>query len=418
MLTGVTSAAVTLEGMLRVEARGWSRAAFGAWEERRPWEAIRRPGPDGLPEPVPDGRAAWRLQPWAGAIEYRLDHDGFRAGGIPEPASATCHVLALGDSHTFGYGVTVDEAWPSITAALLPRVAVVNAGLCGGSLAAEQAWLPRAMAAVHPHVVVFAVTPWSLRDDPEAPEQHSLDGRWPRLERYWLRLAARSALVDRASRLVLGYLAAVVGWPPPAPVLWELGPLVESPPAFHARWRGIHARLADMVRIARRGGAEPILLFIPLDLQVSTARNVLYRDGRLPYVTHGFVDRDYTRDDRYPRALAKSAGRLHVGLIDATATLRVTATESFLPDDYHLAPVGHARIATLMVAPLADACAELPREVRSPAMLDGPGSVRPAAVVAPPAPPVGPSARRVAGARAGAGAPSPHRGARPATRGA
>ena len=45
-------------------------------------------------------------------------------------------------------------------------------------------------------------------------------------------------------------------------------------------------------------GAAPLVLFVPLDVQVSAARNALYRDGRLPYRTHGFVDRDYTRDAR------------------------------------------------------------------------------------------------------------------------
>ena len=52
ILVGMLVAVVTLEALLRIEARGLSPAALGLWEERRPWEAIRRPGPDGEPRPV------------------------------------------------------------------------------------------------------------------------------------------------------------------------------------------------------------------------------------------------------------------------------------------------------------------------------------------------------------------------------
>ena len=360
LLLGMVTAVVTLEVALRVGARGWSRSAFGPWEERRPWEAIRRPGPDGLPRPVPGGVAAWRIQPWHQPIEYRLDSHGFRTGGMASPSASRCRVLALGDSHTFGYGVTGDEAWPAVLETRFAHLTVVNAGLCGSGIAAEQAWLPAAMADANPRVVILAVTPWSLRDDPEPPEEHLIDPRWPRLDGYLRRVTRYSAVADRVSRIVFQRLTALAGWPPPASVLWELGPLSEPPQAFHARWRGMHARLAQMVRAVRVRGATPLVLFIPLDLQVSAARNVLYRTGRLPYLTHGFVDRDYTHDDRYVRALAKTAVRLRIAFVDATPALQEDSRANFLADDYHLAPLGHARIAALMAEPIADACAEVP----------------------------------------------------------
>src|SRR6185369_9878206 len=164
--------------------------------------------------------------------------------------------------------------------------------------------------------------------------------------------------------------ARAFGWPPPAPVLWELVPLVEPPPAFHARWRGVHARLAHMVAEVRQRGATPIVLFVPLDVQVSAARNDLYRAGRLPYRTHGFVDRDYTRDDRYVHALDKTVARLRVSFVDSTEILRALAPGGFLADDYHLAADGHAHVAALMAAPVAQACADAPTvlEVRAPAL--------------------------------------------------
>jgi GDSL-like lipase/acylhydrolase family protein len=367
LLVGTLAGGLTLELLLRVGARGWSAAAFGPWEERRPWEAIRQLGPDGEPRPVPGGHASWRLQPWAQPIEYRLDQHGFRAAHGPASAGAPCRVLALGDSHTFGYGVGAEQAWPAMLESMLVRANVANAGLCGSGIAAEQAWLPDALAASHAQVVVIAVTPWSLREDPEPPEQHELDAHWPRTEAYFRRITRSSAVADRMSRLLLQHTSALIGWPPPAPVLWELAPLVEAPATFHARWAGVHARLARMVELVRRRGATPLVLFVPLDVQVSAARNELYRDGRLPYRTHGFVDRDYTRDDRYLRALDKSATKLRVRFLDATPMLRALAPAGFLPDSYHLAVEGHAHLAALLASPVAEACAASPAIVEAAA---------------------------------------------------
>ena len=152
MLVGALAGGLTLEVLLRIGARGWSAAAFGPWEERRPWEAIRQPGPDGDPRPVPGGHASWRLQPWARPIEYRLDQHGFRAARGPTGGSAPCHVLALGDSHTFGYGVGAEQAWPAMLESMLTRVNVANAGICGSGIAAEQAWLPDALAAARAEI--------------------------------------------------------------------------------------------------------------------------------------------------------------------------------------------------------------------------------------------------------------------------
>src|SRR6185295_12702835 len=113
------------------------------------------------------------------------------------------------------------------------------------------------------------------------------DRLWLRLEPRIRRAARISAVVERASRFVLPRLSATVGWPPPAEVLWELVPLREPAPAFERRWLGTRALLTAMLERVRAEGAQPILLFVPLDLQVSRARNRLYRDGALANPTHG-----------------------------------------------------------------------------------------------------------------------------------
>ena len=376
---GCFVACVAFEAQMRIAARGFSSAALGQWEERRPWDAIKRTGPDGIAHPIAGGRAAWRLQPWLPPVEYRLDGNGFRTGdgsltrksrsaSSAGTLASPCRVVALGDSHTFGYGIDALEAWPAVVEAMLPSAIVSNASVCGSGIAVSQAWLPDALAAVRPHVAVLAVTPWSLREDVEAPEIHELDARFPRAEAYLRHITRYSAVADRVARELLLRSASWFGWPPPAPVLWELVPLLEPRIRFHERWRGVHARLAEMVQLVRRRGAMPIVMFIPLDLQVSSARNELYRTGRLPYRTHGFVDRDYTRDDRHVHALEKTTARLEVAFVDATPVLRTLGPAAFLADSYHLSVDGHAHLAALMSGPLAEACTEAPSKIEAAAL--------------------------------------------------
>jgi len=361
----VVAAALGGEAGYRIAVYGPSRAALGPWIDRRPWEAIRTFDDGGLMRPVKGGRAVWRLQPGEPEIEYRLDARGFRVASTREHAAAAsgCRVLALGDSHTFGYGVAATQAWPAQLETALDasgaRAIVTNGGLCGSGVVAQRAWLDDALAETHPHVVVLAVTPWSLRLDldPPPPSLASAgDHLWPRVETWLRRLARHSALVERGSRLALHGLAASVGWPPPAEVLWELVPLAEPPAAFVTRWTGVAPVVDAMVRRARAQGAAPIVLFVPLDVQVSASRNRLYRDERLPYPTYGFADVDYAHDDRYRAALAALAAEAHVVVLDATDTLRRAAESSFLADDYHLAAAGHVRVAALMAPAVAAAC--------------------------------------------------------------
>lgn len=354
-----------LEIALRVEARGLSPGALGRWEDRQAWEAIRRFTADGNPRPIPNGAAAWRLQPWNETIEYRLDVNGFRAPA-PRIVADGCRAVALGDSQTFGYGVRGRHAWPTAVTSLFAAggapLSVTNAGICGSTVAAQAAWLPAALDVVRPHVVVVAVTPWSLRLDPDPPARH----RGPmerRLGTYWRRLEHRSAVVERASRLAARHLTRWIGWPAPSEVLWELQPLTEPMASFRRRWRGVDSVLAGMVRQVRLAGAEPLLLYLPLDLQLSRGRNRLYREGRLPYPTHGFADVDYTSDARYERGLTKTMRRLRVRHVHAGAMLRHVAAQAFLPDAYHLSPIGHAHVAALVAPWLIAACEERPTQV-------------------------------------------------------
>jgi O-antigen/teichoic acid export membrane protein/lysophospholipase L1-like esterase len=352
---------LAVEVGLRVTARGVSRAALEPWAERRAWQAVRELRADVAPWPVSSGRAAWRLQPWADRIEYRLDADGFRiaaaAPRIPRPA---CAIAVVGDATVFGYGVAAADALPAqLEAELAARrvtARVANAGLCGSNVVHLRSWLDTVLARARPDVVVLVVTPWSLRRD--APVHDGARGTRVRaaLARTLRRLARWSAVTERGGWYASHLASRCLGWPAGSVVAWELEPLLEPVDTFARRWEGVAADLEAMVARARADGARVVIAFVPLDLQVSAARNRLYREARLPYPTHGFVDRDYAHDDRYRRVLVPWAESHGVTLLDATDVLRADADAAFLTDDYHLSAAGHRRVATALAQPVASAC--------------------------------------------------------------
>jgi hypothetical protein len=175
--------------------------------------------------------------------------------------------------------------------------------------------------------------------------------------------------------LGLHALAEWVAWPPPSAVAWELAPLREPPETFRGRWLEVRAALADMVARARGAGAEPLVAFVPLDVQLDRRRNVLYAREQLPYSARGFVDADYTRDHRYRRALGDAGATLGVATLDLTPALRDRAAAAFLPADYHPNAAGHRRIARALAPAVAAACARTSTQDQPREASRAPGAV-------------------------------------------
>jgi lysophospholipase L1-like esterase len=364
LLALLAVALLAAEAALRVSRLGLSRAALGRWQRRVPWEAIRTLD-DGGPWPRPNGAARWALQPGSPVVEYRIDGEGFRVPAVAAPPAGrgACRVLVLGDSNPFGYGVPAEDAFPAQLERLLRDrggdVVVRNAGICGSDVAQQRRWVEALLARESPDVAVLAVSPWSLRTDrpPPPPPGRTLPEKlWNVANGRTAALAAWSAVADRVRRRTFHWLAAVAGWPPPSLVAWELQPLVEPRAAFDVRFAVAAAEVQRAVERLRAAQATPLLVFVPLDVQLGTGRNALYRRERLPYPSWGFVDRDYTRDRRYAEALRRLAGVLEVPLVDATNPLATRADDGYLRDDYHLSAGGHRRIAEEIASAVRDAC--------------------------------------------------------------
>jgi len=71
---------------------------------------------------VPDPILRWVMDP----NHEGIDADGFRNPGVPETAA----IVAIGDSHTYGFNARPDESWPAQLAQLSGR-AVYNLGMGG-----------------------------------------------------------------------------------------------------------------------------------------------------------------------------------------------------------------------------------------------------------------------------------------------
>lgn len=366
----VTVLALLAESILRLESCGFTAAALGRWRPKAEWATIRALDAEG-PRPIPDGWGKWALAAGDPPIDYRFDGIGLRvpAAGAARDTRGDCSVLVIGDSNAFGYGVTAEQAYPhqlyELLAARGVRASVANGGIAGTNVSHIRRWLERLLVKLDPDVVIVTVSPWSMRLDPEPTGMES-DAfpdkfwRWAQMRSAWL--LDHSALADRIWRRGSHLLNAVAGWPPSSTVAWEVIPLLEPPEDFERRWAAAEheiERMAELVREEKR--SRMMLVFVPLDVQISTRRNRLYRYEQLPYPAYGFSDRDYTSSGRrFEVAVAALAARLDVEAFDMTDSLRRGGDAVFLPKDYHLSAEGYRLAANILVAPVADRCVSRP----------------------------------------------------------
>jgi lysophospholipase L1-like esterase len=340
------------ETTLRVHRFGFGRAAIGPWSPAAPWERLRRLGPDGFPLLVPGGDGAWALAPGQPVVRYRLNRVGLREDreAAPRPAPGACRVLAVGDAYTFGYGVEARQAYPSVLARRLrPHGAfeVLNGGFPNLNAAEIRRRLATLLPALEPRLVVVSFSWWNVQP---AVEERSAPARWSRawlvrhLEDGAVGLGAHLGVVHETFRRLRHRMTPAVF--PASGMARELEPLALPPERIASRWAGTKAALAGMAADAAAVGARLAIVATPLDLQVDRRRNQLYRNERLPYPSHGFVDLDYVAADRMPAALARFASEAGIPLVDATRAFRThSGARLFLEGDYHAAPAGHRLVA-------------------------------------------------------------------------
>lgn len=204
--------------------------------------------------------------------EVRVNAGGLRGPEAGrEPSRGTRRVLALGDSQTFGNGLSEDDTWPLRLQAVLARDGarweVLNAGLPGTSTWQQERLLARLGERYRFHLVVVGLYQNDIVATPESAASHDPSALSNSARHRLLYLLKRSAFFTALwqARSVLDpgsggmdYETAIVRG--------------EAGDAGERAWAHVEAALVRMQRLARKEGAELIVLLIPRRDQV---------DGRL-----------------------------------------------------------------------------------------------------------------------------------------
>lgn len=111
-----------------------------------------------------DGYLGWRPNAGLSNGETRINSMGLRSDReyAHEAPDGVLRVAAFGDSFVYGHEVDQEEAWPSIIEEDAPDIEVLNFGVTG--FGPDQAYLrfSTEAEAVHPAVVIWAISPWMV----------------------------------------------------------------------------------------------------------------------------------------------------------------------------------------------------------------------------------------------------------------
>ncbi len=259
-------------GELVLRAAGWPDPGLYEGDPGSLWTL--RPDLDPREVPFPERGASFSVQTSAA---------GFR-GPLPPPGATA----VMGDSTSFGWGVTEDEAWPARLAARTGGP-VLNAGVPGYSTHQGLLTIDRVLA-LQPARVIFA---FLVRDaDPAPAPDHLRPLRRPPD----LRLIAALRLLRRPAG------------PAPAPA----GDAQRVPPERYV------ANLRQLAAAARAAGATPVVLAFPM----------------------------LAPPEAHLRALDELATELPV------LRPALPADSFFPEDPIHLTPAGHARLAEAVAGAL------------------------------------------------------------------
>jgi lysophospholipase L1-like esterase len=230
-----------------------------------------------------DGRLPYVMRPGietdVRGFHVRVNALGLRGPEVaPAPAPGVHRVLALGDSVTFGEGLSVEQAFPAVLEAELDRVEpgrweVVNAGVEGYNTAAELAYLERHGLALAPEAVVVG---FNLNDFDYAPVLGPLGVLTNDQSQ---RIASGSLANHSEFYLVLRWLvrARLAGPSAPAPAPTPapndpFAPLDRYVSALRKayyrqptdeRWAVLEASLRDLGALARARGLRVVVAIVP-----------------------------------------------------------------------------------------------------------------------------------------------------------
>lgn len=236
------------------------------------------------------------LPNWSGVLqtrefraEWRSNAQGLRAERDVGPKRAgVLRVLAVGDSFTVGDQVALEDTWPAVAEACLAdslgpdRVEVFNAGFPGYGTVNEARWIERFAGALEPDLIVLAMTPNDLSENPfplqytavggalaSADFDAAAEARFEERSRWW----SLPGRVERSHVLrVLDPLGRYRRWRWGTSVPHEQAyALVRSPEGLQ-RFELFERHLREARDAARAIGAEFAAIVIPFRIQIEEMR--------------------------------------------------------------------------------------------------------------------------------------------------
>ena len=282
---------------------------------------------------LPDTEIGFRLKPGQHAFTHdqpvEINSLGLRDRDYPRiPAPGVRRLLALGDSETFGNGLTLVDSWPKQLEYQLQRKGgavaweVVNAGLPGSATWQHEVLARRISAecVVQGLVLGFYVNDVvPMRVDRQAPQE--LTNTWSKRAAYLLKRSALLLSIWDALPLIRAWLSGEHD-------SWEEQILTGSPNrAIDAGWRQVELSLESMKHFAD-------------DRQMSFWLAAIPRRDQVAGVQAGRA---------YERRLAEICARLGIHFFDPLPPLESSYAEHgdhlFIPWDGHDTKLANAVIA-------------------------------------------------------------------------
>lgn len=303
-------------------------------------------------------------------VHLAVTRSGLRAPQPTAPPGATCTILGLGDSFTFGHGVEANETYLSLLAQRLVsdgrRVQVINAGVPGYGTRQQAAFLSRQGGRFQPDVVLLGLLPFNDPHDNLAPDPLVRDGflvgRTVDSAGDVSLMYAFKSLLRRRSALYGTVANGVKGIAPLRSRLARFGLAEEgfavevqsyltSPPASaEAAWAATVPLLQRLREQSASLGARLIILLVPSRAQVDRERW-----NRLS-AQHGL--QEHQVDPQLPiRTVTRHLDALGIAYLDLQATLqrRIESGETLYFDvDGHWNTAGHRAAADALRMYLAE----------------------------------------------------------------
>ena len=246
----------------------------------------------------------------------------------------TLRILSLGDSKTFGWGLTEAESYSGlIEKALLKhlggarRVEVINAGVNAWSYAQMHTYFREHAIKFQPDIVLLAdANLWTQFSERNSPEFVRSFMRRVQLKNLLRRFATYHYVIEY--RLKDVYERTRVRFIPmdPNQDAFFKEQQQKDPDAF------FREHIEAVCRLALTNGIKPVLLYIPTTIQLK-----------------------FNEPDNVLRAKTQVSRELNVPLVDTTVDLKAGGEEFFLEGDaVHLNVRGNQLVAQRLVPVLAD----------------------------------------------------------------